>query len=93
MSNAQDTIGLTQLLDEVSADIDDLRKKNPSDYGVKNLIMWWSLERERIIIRHGSTAAVKRLLKIRSIKRVMLSFLAGCAAVIAATVMSRVLVP
>lgn len=93
MSNAQDTIGLTQLLDEVGSDIDELRKKNPSDYGMKNLIMWWELERERIILRHGSTAAVKRLLKIRSMKRMMLTFLAGCAAVIAATVMSRVLIP
>lgn len=93
MDDKQDTIGLTQLLDEVSNDINELRKKHPSDYGVKNLIMWWELERERIIIRHGSTAAVKRLLKIRSMKRVMLAFLAGCAAVIAATVVSRVLIP
>ncbi|HEX3146814.1 MAG TPA: hypothetical protein VHR66_01860 [Gemmataceae bacterium] len=93
MSDTQDTIGLTQLLDEVNNDIDDLRKKNPSDYGVKNIIMWWSLERERIVIRHGSTAAVKRLLKVRGLKRVMIAFVAGCAAVIAATVVSRVLIP
>jgi len=93
MSNAQDTIGLTQLLDEVTNDIDELRKKHASDYGIKNLTMWWELEKERLVTRHGPTAAVRKLLKIRSMKRAMVAFFAGCAAVVAATVVSRVLIP
>lgn len=91
MSNSQDTIGLSQLLDEVSNDIDELHKKHPSDYGVKNLTMWWELERERLVTRHGSTAAVTTLLRVRSLKRLVIAFLAGCAAVVAATAMSRML--
>jgi hypothetical protein len=93
MSNAQDTIGLTQLLDEVSNDLDETRKKLPGDYTIKNATMWWELEKERLLTRHGPTKAVRKLLKHRSMKRALLAFCAGCAAVVAATVLTRVLIP
>jgi hypothetical protein len=60
MSDAQGTIGMAALLDEVDRDIDELRKKHPSDYGVKNLTMWWSLEKERLVTRHGPATAVRK---------------------------------
>ncbi len=93
MDDKQQTIGLTELLDEIGRDLDEFRKKHASDYAVKTTTVWWEMERERLVMRHGSTAAVKRLLKVRSLKRLMIGFFAGCVAVIVATIISRVLLP
>jgi hypothetical protein len=93
MEDKRETIGLTDLLDEVSRDIDELRKKHPSDYGVKNLTMWWELEKERLVVRHGSAGAVKRLRQVQSFKRAMLLFFAGAAIAVAAILIGRLLIP
>ena len=37
MSETQNIIGMTDLLDEVSRDLEDFRKKHASDYSVKNV--------------------------------------------------------
>ena len=37
MQDATKTISLTDLLNEVDLDLDELRKKHASDYGVKNI--------------------------------------------------------
>jgi len=54
MDDPHKTIGLAELLDEVSRDLDDYRKKHPSDYGLKGVTLWWDTEKERLSMRHGS---------------------------------------
>jgi hypothetical protein len=71
------TIGLTELLDEVSNDLAELRKKNPNDYSIKNIVMWWDLERDRLIARHLPNGVVKTLKRVKSMKRYLLLFTAG----------------
>ena len=53
MDDKQETIGLTELLEEVNRDLDELRKKHSSDYNIRNITMWWDLERERLAARHS----------------------------------------
>ena len=93
MEDKPHTIGLTELLGEVDRDLDDLRKKHPSDYGMKNLGMWWDLERERLLTRHGPATLVKELRRIRGVKRTLALFTAGWVAMIAAQAVLRFVLP
>ncbi|HEX3151153.1 MAG TPA: hypothetical protein VHR66_23950 [Gemmataceae bacterium] len=77
MSNTQDTIGLTQLLDEIDSDLADFRKKHPTDFGVKTTSMWWELERERLKVRHGSGVALTRVWSLKRLVRIICRVLVG----------------
>jgi hypothetical protein len=77
MSDAKDTIGLTELLDEVSRDLDDYRKKHPNDYGVKGVTLWWDTEKERLTMRHGSASVLKKSRREEFMKRLAIWFLAA----------------
>src|SRR4051812_10862130 len=79
MSDAQDTIGMTELLDEVSRDLDDFRKKHPGDYNLKSITLWWDLERERLVTRHSPQTVVKNLRRARNVKRLMVWVCVGVA--------------
>jgi hypothetical protein len=81
MSEHQNIIGMADLLDEVSRDLDDFRKKHPGDYSVT---MWWELERERLLIRHKEARVVRRSLS----KRRIWMFALGCSATFVAGVMA-----
>ncbi len=84
MSDKQTIIGMTDLLDEVSRDLDDFRKKHASDYGVKNVTLWWELERERLLIRHKEARVGRHLMSKRWAwtfgVECMVAFIAGVAA-------------
>jgi hypothetical protein len=76
MDENKDTIGLQALLDEVSRDLDEFRKKHAGDYGVKNVTLWWELEKERLVIRHGPESVVKKPRRVPRLRR-MIWFFAG----------------
>lgn len=82
MSDGKDTIGLAELLDEVSNDLAELRKKNPNDYSIKTVVMWWDLERDRLIARHLPNGIVKTIGRVKSMKRLLLRFSAGWLAML-----------
>jgi len=77
MSDAKDTIGLPELLDEVSHDLDEFRKKHASDYTVKNITLWWELERDRVLARHVPATTLRKLRRVQSVRRMLLLFTAG----------------
>jgi hypothetical protein len=77
MTDAKETIGITELLDEISRDLDDYRKKHPNDYGVKGVTLWWDTEKERLAMRHVPETLVKKIRRARSVKWMMVWFLAG----------------
>lgn len=86
MDDSSSTIGLTALLDEVSADVEALRKKHPGDYSLKNVTLWWELERERVLARHNPGSIVKKAQTIQRLKRFLLWSLVGwCAAALHTT--------
>jgi hypothetical protein len=87
-----DTIGMTELLDEVSRDLDELRKKSPGDYSMKTIVMWWDLERDRLVARHTPNGVVKRLRRVRSMKRLLVAFSAGWLAMLVIDTTIRLLV-
>mgnify|MGYP000024967097 CR=1 FL=1 len=89
MEDKTHTLGLTALLDEVSADLDELRKKHPGDYSTKNLTMWWDLERDRLLARHGPTSTVRKLRAVRGMKRMLAMFSAGWLVMIVVQTMIR----
>ena len=64
-------IPLLDLLDEVNRDVVELRKKFPQDYQLKNVTMWWELERERLLLRHGSGSVLRQVSKTRHLKQVL----------------------
>ncbi len=80
MDDKLHTIGMTDLLDEVSRDLDDFRKKHASDYSVKNITLWWELERERLLVRHKDARVTRRSLPGR---RVWI-FIGSCVVMFAA---------
>ncbi len=92
MNDAQNTIGLTDLLAEVDRDLDELRRKHPSDYGVKNTGLWWELEKERIMARHSPRSVVKKLRRVQGLKRTMIWFFAGWLTMLAANAVIRLLI-
>lgn len=73
----QQTIRLSALLDGISNDLDELRKKHPSDYNIKSITMWWELEKERVISRHSPGTLVKSMRRIQNAKRLIAYFFAG----------------
>jgi hypothetical protein len=80
------TIGLVNLLDEVSRDLDDFRKKHQSDYGVKNVTLWWDLEKERLLVRHAPSGVVRTAPgpRRRALERALRWLPAGLAALFVA---------
>lgn len=88
MNDTANIIGMTDLLDEVTRDLEDFRKKHASDYGVKNITMWWELERERLLLRHKETRVARRLLS----KRRAWTFAVGCLATFLAGVLAALAV-
>lgn len=74
MSETNNIIGMLDLLDEVSRDLEDFRRKHTSDFGVKNITMWWELERERLAIRHKEARVARHHLS----KRRAWTFAVGC---------------
>lgn len=77
MDDTKNTIGLTDLLDEVGRDLDELRKKHTGDYQIKNVTMWWELERDRILARHNPGTVLKTLRRVQRFRRMMTFFFAG----------------
>lgn len=75
MGDAQKTIGLNELLDEASRDLDDYRKKHPNDYGVKGVTLWWDTEKERLTMRHGFATVLKMSRREERMKRLAIWFL------------------
>lgn len=93
MEDKDNTIGLSELLAEVDRDLDEFRKKHPNDYSVKNISLWWELERALIMTRHASFTVVKKLRRAQSMKRLMIWFFAGWVTSVALSVIGRLLVP
>ena len=83
MEDKQHTIGLADLLDEVHRDLDELRKKHPSDYSIRNITMWWELEKERLLTRHGPASVAKKLRRHPGLIRMLAWFFAGWLAMLA----------
>ena len=92
MHDASHTIGLTELLDEVGRDLDELRKRHPGDYSTKNLTMWWELERDRLLARHSPASVVRKMRRARGLKRSLALFTAGWLAMVVAQTAIRLLV-
>jgi hypothetical protein len=88
MNGRDNIIGMTDLLDEVSRDLDDFRKKHASDYGVKNVTLWWELERERLLIRHKEARVARHLMS----RRRAWAFAVGCMLTFMAGVVLTLLV-
>lgn len=84
MEDKQNSIGLRELLNEVSRDLDEFRKKYPNDYSVKGVTLWWELERERLETRHNPGSVVKKLRSVQGFKWVMIGFFAGCVTMLVA---------
>jgi hypothetical protein len=93
MDDAQPIIGLPELLSEIVRDLQDFRAKHQSDYGVKNITLWWELERERLTVRHGPGTSVRRLRVTAGARRLGACFLAGGLSLLALQVALRLLVP
>ncbi len=60
MDAVQNIIGLSELLDDVGRDLEEFRKKHPTDYQLKTITMWWELERDRLLVRHADKRVLKR---------------------------------
>lgn len=93
MDDTQQTLRLVELLDEVARDIEDFRKKHPGDYSVKNVAVWWDLERERLLMRHGSSKVVKRMRRLQGVKKATALIVSGWFAAVAASAALRFLIP
>lgn len=91
MSGTGDIIGIGELLDEVSRDLDDFRRKHPTDYGVKNITLWWDMEKERLLTRHGAAGVARTLRRMQGLKWFAACFALGCAATLAAAAGIRLL--
>ena len=85
MDDTKKSIDLGDLLDEIATDIEELRKKNPNDYAVKNVAMWWSLERTMLKIRHHPASVMKRIHRKWTTKWIVIAFAAGLSAMLALT--------
>ena len=83
MEDKQNIIGLADLLDEVHRDLDELRRKHSSDYNIRNITMWWELEKERLLARHGSTSVARKPRRTPNLVRMLAWFFAGWVAMLA----------
>ena len=77
MNEKNDTIGLTDLVDEITRDLDDFRKKHAGDYSVKNITLWWEMEKERLLVRHAPSTVVRRLTRAKKLWKMLAWFTAG----------------
>lgn len=77
MSETQKSIGLSELLDEVSRDLDEYRKKHPNDHSVRGVTLWWDTEKERLTMRHGSATVLMKSRLEERMKRLAIWFLAA----------------
>lgn len=93
MDDTSRTIGLTDLLNEVDLDLGELRKKHSTDYGVKNITMWWELERDRLLTRHGANLAIRMIRRTQTAKWLMIYFFAGWIISAAVSAGFRLLIP
>jgi hypothetical protein len=93
MSDAKDTIGIAELLDEIARDLDDYRKKHPNDYSLKSVTLWWDMEKERLTMRHSPSTLVKKIRRVQGFKQVAIWFLAGGATMLAANTVINLLLP
>lgn len=93
MDDTTKTIRLTDLLHEVDLDLDELRKKHSNDYGVKNITMWWELERDRLVTRHGANLAIRMIRRAHTVKRLMIYVFAGWVISTAVSAGLRLLIP
>ncbi len=89
MTEKQNIIGMTDLLDEVSQDLEDFRRKHASDYGVKNITLWWELERERLLVRHKDVRVARHYVPGRRFWRVVAACLATFTSGVLATLLLR----
>ena len=90
MEQKQPTIiGLPELLDEVTRDLAELRSKHPGDYSLKNVTLWWELEKERLTMRHGPASVVKKHAWL--LRRLTIGFVTGAIAMLAANAVIKLL--
>lgn len=92
MDDTQETIGLTELLEEVNRDLEELRKKHSSDYNIRNITMWWDLERERLSARHSPGSVVRKVRNTWAVRRMMTWFFAGWLTMLAIQTTIRLLI-
>lgn len=88
MDDTRNTIGLSELLDEVGRDLAEFRRKHPGDYQLKNVTMWWELEQERLQVRHAGKH-VRRPRRFMPAYRSAIWFLLGCTIVLLAIALLR----
>jgi hypothetical protein len=50
---------------------------------VKNVTLWWELERERLLARHSPASALRKFRRFQSWQRMMALFFAGWLTMIA----------
>jgi hypothetical protein len=93
MDGTQNTIGLETLLDEVGKDLDELRRKHPNDYKLKDISMWWDLERERLLVRHVPSSVIRLKRRLASMKVLMAGFFVGWLTMIAVQTTVSLLFP
>lgn len=89
MEQKHKTIGLSELLDEVSSDLAEFRSKHPGDYSVKNITLWWTLEKERLAMRHSPASIVAKHAGL--LKRLSIGFVAGAMTMLGATAAVKLL--
>lgn len=89
MEQKHKTIGLSELLDEVTSDLAELRSKHPGDYSVKNITMWWALEKERLAMRHSPASIVTKHAGL--LKRLSIGFVAGAVTMLVANTVMKLL--
>ncbi len=89
MTDAHNIIGMADLLDEVSRDLEDFRRKHAGDYSVKNVTMWWELERERLLIRHKEARVARRFMSRRRAWLLVVGCIATFAAGALTTLIAR----
>jgi hypothetical protein len=87
MEQKHKTIGLSELLDEVSSDLAELRSKHASDYSLKNITIWWALEKERLAMRHNPASIVSKHAGL--LRRLSIGFVAGAVTMLAAIAVIR----
>ena len=86
MEANRNTIGLGDLLDQISCDLDELRRKHPGDYAMKNITMWWELEKERLLTRHSPASVVNRHRNVWRFRQWTVVFFAGCMTMLAVNI-------
>lgn len=74
---------------EIDRDLEDFRKKHASDYGVKNITLWWELQKDRVLARHLPATTLQKLRRVRTMKYWLGIFTAGRGTMLAVQVISN----